>query len=59
MTWYGWVLTALLSAAVLGFLATLLPERIAKRIPLNLVWVLAWLAIPFFAWDLRQWWFHP
>jgi hypothetical protein len=59
MTWYGWTLTALLTAAVLGFLATLLPERIAKRIPLSLVWILPWLAIPFLAWDLRQWWFHP
>jgi hypothetical protein len=59
MTWYGWTLTALLAAAVLGFLATLLPERIARRIPLNLVWIIPWLAIPFLVWDLRQWWLHP
>jgi len=59
MTWYGWTLTALLAATALGLLATLLPERIAKRIPINLMWILAWLAIPFLAWDLKQWWFHP
>jgi hypothetical protein len=59
MTWYGWTMTALLAATALGLLATLLPERIAKRIPLSLVWLLPWLAIPFLAWDLKQWWFHP
>jgi hypothetical protein len=59
MTWYGWTLTALLAATILGCLATLLPERVTKRIPLSLVWVLPWLAIPFLVWDLRQWWLHP
>lgn len=59
MTWYGWTLTALFTAAVLGYLGALLPERITNKISFNFVWVLPWLAVPFLIWDLRQWWFHP
>jgi hypothetical protein len=59
MTWYGWTATALIVATVVGFLATLLPESTAKRIPLILVWLIPILAVPYLAWDLRQWWLHP
>jgi hypothetical protein len=59
MTWYGWTAMALLVATVAGFLATLLPESMAKKIPLTLVWLIPILAIPYLAWDLRQWWLHP
>jgi len=59
MYWYGWTATALISGAVVGYLATLLPESVTKRIPIILVWLLPVLAIPLLIYDLRQWWFHP
>jgi hypothetical protein len=59
MYWYGWTATTVVAAAVAGFLATLLPESMAKRIPLFLVWLLPVLAIPFLIYDLRSWWQHP
>jgi hypothetical protein len=59
MYWYGWTATSLLAGAILGFLATLLPEGVARKIPLILVWLLPILSIPYLIWDLRQWWFHP
>jgi hypothetical protein len=58
MTWYGWTAATLLVAGAVAYLATFLPERIAKRIPLTLLWLLPWLLIPLLVWDLRQWWFH-
>jgi hypothetical protein len=59
MTWYGWTAMALLVGSVVGFLATLLPESATRKIPLTLVWLIPILAVPYLAWDLRQWWFHP
>ena len=59
MTWYGWTAMALLIGSVVGFLATLLPESTTRKIPLTLVWLIPILAVPYLAWDLRQWWFHP
>jgi uncharacterized membrane protein YeaQ/YmgE (transglycosylase-associated protein family) len=59
MTWYGWTAMTLLVGAVVGFLATLLPESATRKIPLILVWLLPILAIPYLIYDLRQWWFHP
>jgi hypothetical protein len=59
MYWYGWTVTTLIVSTVVGFLATLLPESTAKKLPLLLVWLLPILAIPYLIWDLRQWWFHP
>jgi hypothetical protein len=59
MYWYGWTATSLLAGAILGFLATLLPESVTRKIPLILVWLLPILSIPYLIWDLRQWWFHP
>ena len=59
MYWYGWTATSILAAAAIGVLATLLPESVAKRIPLFLVWLLPVLMIPYLIYDLRQWWFHP
>jgi len=46
MYWYGWTATSLLAGAILGFLATLLPEGVARKIPLILVWLLPILSIP-------------
>jgi hypothetical protein len=59
MTWYGWTAMALIIATVAGFLATLLPEAVARKIPLTLIWLIPILAVPYLAWDLRQWWLHP
>jgi hypothetical protein len=59
MTWYGWTAMALLVGSVVGFLATLLPESMTRKIPLTLVWLVPILAVPYLVWDLRQWWFHP
>ncbi len=59
MYWYGWTATTIIAGAVVGFLATLLPETIAKRFPLTLVWLLPFLAIPYLIYDLRSWWLHP
>jgi hypothetical protein len=59
MYWYGWTATSVIMGAILGFLATLLPESVTRKIPLILVWLLPILSIPYLIWDLRQWWFHP
>jgi hypothetical protein len=59
MYWYGWTATTLIVSAVVGFVATLLPESTTRKIPLIVVWLLPILTIPFLIWDLRQWWFHP
>ena len=59
MYWYGWTATTVLAGAVVGFLATLLPETMAKKFPLILVWLLPFLAIPYLIYDLRSWWLHP
>jgi hypothetical protein len=59
MYWYGWTAMTLIVGGVISFLATLLPESVARRIPLILVWLLPILAIPYLIYDLRQWWFHP
>jgi hypothetical protein len=59
MLWYGWTATTVLASAVLSFLATFLPESVTRKIPLILIWLLPFLAIPLLAYDLRSWWFHP
>jgi hypothetical protein len=59
MYWYGWTSTALVSVAVVSFLATLLPQRVTRKIPLYLVWLLPILAVPLLAYSLREFWSHP
>jgi hypothetical protein len=59
MYWYGWTLTALLSTTIVSALATLLPERVTRRIPLYLVWLLPLLMVPLLAYSLRAFWLHP
>jgi hypothetical protein len=58
MLWYGWTATTVLAAAAVSLVAMLLPERIAKKIPLNLVWLLPILAIPYVVYSLMPWWTH-
>jgi hypothetical protein len=59
MYWYGWTATTIVVAPILGFVATLLPAHVSKKIPMILVWLLPILSVPYLVWDLRQWWFHP
>jgi hypothetical protein len=59
MTWYGWTAMTILVGGVLSYFATFLPENVAKKLPLTVLWLLPYLAIPLLIWDLRQWWFHP
>jgi hypothetical protein len=59
MYWYGWTLTALVSTTIVSGLMTVLPERVTRRIPLYLVWVLPLLMVPLLAYSLRAFWLHP
>jgi hypothetical protein len=56
MLWYGWSATTILIAAALGIIGMMLPERITRRIPLSLVWILPILAIPYVIYSLMPWW---
>ena len=56
MYWYGWTLTTLLGASALGFLATLIPERVTGRIPLALLWLVPVLAVPALIYSLMPFW---
>ena len=56
MHWYGWTANMLIGSAVLGVLATMLPERIARKIPLSLVWILPVAAVPVLIYALRFFW---
>ena len=56
MYWYGWTATMLIGCAILGWLATLLPENLVRRIPLALIWILPILAIIPLAWALMPFW---
>lgn len=56
MYWYGWTATSMLAAAVLGLLATFLPEHVSRKIPLALVWIVPVLAIPLLFYSLMPFW---
>jgi hypothetical protein len=56
MLWYGWSATTILIAAVLGIIAMMLPERIIRKIPLSLVWILPILSVPYIVYSLMPWW---
>lgn len=47
MLWYGFTLTTILISGGLGIIAMFLPERVIRRYPLALLWVLPILAIPY------------
>jgi hypothetical protein len=59
MYWYGWTVVCLIVSSILGFLATLLPDHVAKRIPAALVWILPVLAFPLLLYSLMPFWTHP
>jgi hypothetical protein len=56
MYWYGWTATTLLGAAVLGLVATRLPEATVRKIPLALVWITPLAMIPILIYALRFFW---
>ena len=56
MHWYGWTAITLIGAGVLGFLATLLPESTARKIPLSLVWIAPLAAVPVLIYALKFFW---
>jgi hypothetical protein len=56
MYWYGWTMTTLLGAAVLGFIATLLPSHVTRKIPLSLTWIAPLAVVPVLIYALRFFW---
>src|SRR3954470_5629664 len=56
MYWYGWTVLSLLVGSVVGLLATLLPDSVARKIPLALVWLLPILAFIPLAYSLMPFW---
>ena len=56
MYWYGWTASSMLGAAALGALAAFLPERLTRKIPLALVWIVPVLAIPLLFYSLMPFW---
>jgi hypothetical protein len=56
MYWYGWTAMCFLVGTVLGALATFLPERVIKRIPLASVWVLPIVAFLPLIYSLMPFW---
>ena len=54
MYWYGWTATTLIGAAVLGGLASLLPENAVRKIPLSLVWILPLAVLPVLIYALNS-----
>lgn len=59
MLWYGWTGTTIVAAAIIGIIAMMLPERVTKKIPLALMWLLPILAVPYIWYSLLPWWTHP
>ena len=56
MYYYGWTANMLIGSAVLGILATVLPENITRKIPLWLTWVVPVAAMPILIYALRFFW---
>jgi hypothetical protein len=56
MLWYGWTLSTLIIATVLGIIAMFLPARVVDKIPLSLLWIVPILSIPYVVYSLMYWW---
>jgi hypothetical protein len=54
MYWYGWTVLALAGGLVIGILATVLPENLAKRISANLLWIVPLVAFVVLGYGLRN-----
>jgi hypothetical protein len=56
MSWYGWTLSVIVGGAIVSFVAAMFPERVTRKIPLYLVWVLPTLGVVLLAYSLREFW---
>lgn len=58
MYYWGWILAAAIGAAIIGFLASFVPEKIIRRfVPLVPIFLIG--GIVAIVYTLRQWWvFH-
>jgi hypothetical protein len=56
MYWYGWTALALSGAFLVGLAATVFPERVVRRIPLFLLWLLPTLAFIPLIYSLMPFW---
>lgn len=56
MHWYGWTANTVIGAAILGGLATMLPENLARKIPLSLIWILPLVCVPILIYGLKFYW---
>jgi hypothetical protein len=56
MYWYGWNATTLIASAILGLVASLLPENIVGKIPLSLTWIVPLAAVPVLIYALSFFW---
>ncbi len=56
MYWYGWIATSALGASILGWLASMLPGKIAARIPLALGWAVPVVLLPVLIYSLKFYW---
>jgi len=56
MYWYGWIANSALGAFVLGLVAAMLPEKIGRRIPLALAWVVPVVLLPALIYSLKFYW---
>ena len=56
MHWYGWTAATLIGATILGALAALLPDRVTRKIPLSLTWIMPLAVVPILIYALRFYW---
>jgi hypothetical protein len=56
MHWYGWTANTLIGSAVLGWIATMLPQHVTRKIPLSLTWIAPLAAVPVLIYALRFFW---
>ena len=56
MHWYGWLTTTFAVATLIGLLVTTLPQKLADRIPLWMVWAVPIACVPILIYALRFFW---
>lgn len=56
MYWYGWTASAMLGGTAIGLVSMILPERMIRRIPLLLLWLLPALAFLPLVHSLMPYW---
>jgi hypothetical protein len=56
MHWYGWTANTLIGGAIIGGLATMLPENVTRKIPLALIWIVPLVCVPILVYGLKFYW---